>query len=275
MFVQAENIQKNSKIYFHSSTQRAKELYLYPLCIGCYVYMPGYCLERESYPGYTLMYIESGHCHGHCENGKFYAEEKQVIILNGYFPHGYHMDAETKIYWIHFDGQMAEKFYDVIVKENGNVISPNSAFHCAKLLREIYDTFEFERSVNEPVISKYITDILTELLEPKYVETDSARKIHESIHFMNERFGEEITVAELAGRSFLSPYHFIRVFRKVTGKTPHDYLIDLRITYAKYYLKTTEKSIKEIAFLCGFSSESSFCNTFRKRIGSSPLQYRG
>ena len=275
MFVQAENIQEHSKIYFHTPTERSKILYLYPLCVGNYSYLPGYRLERQSYPGYSLMYIECGEVYGKCENGDFYAGEKQIIFLNGYFPHMYYLETKAKIYWMHFDGSMAEKFYHAIVKEKGNVISPNSIFHCEKLLREIFDTFDLGHSVNEPVISKYITDILTELLEPECEETESSRKIQESIHFMNEHLEKEITVPELAGRVFLSPYHFIRLFRKVTGRTPHDYLLDLRITHAKYYLKTTGKPVKEIAFLCGFSSESSFCNTFRKRIGSSPLQYRG
>lgn len=52
------------------------------------------------------------------------------------------------------------------------------------------------------------------------------------------------------------------------------YLISVRIDSAKFLLKTTPLSIKEIGFQCGFSSESSFNTTFKKRCGISPGQYR-
>ena len=274
MIVNADKIQCDSKVYFHTPTKLAKDLYLYPLCVGDYTYLPGYHLERENYPGYTLIYLEKGHLYGSSETNAFQLEEKQVLFLNGNLPHIYGTDVKSKVLWLHFDGPMAERFYHAILFENGNVITPNSSFHCEKLLREIFNTLDLDYAVNEPVISKYITDILNELLEPQQPKSDSSKKIQESIRYMNEHLEEEITIFDLASHAFLSSYHFIRLFKKVTGKTPHDYLIELRITHAKYYLKTTEKSIKEIAFLCGFSDESSFCNTFRKRIGSSPLQYR-
>ena len=274
MIVHADKIQCNSKVYFHTPTELAEHLYLYPLCVGDYTYLPGYHLERESYPGYTLIYMKKGDLYGSSENSDFHLEEKQILFLNGNLPHIYGTDRKSNVLWLQFDGPMAERFYNVIVSENGNVISPNSTFHCEKLLLEIFHIFDQDDSVIEPVISKYITDILNELLKPQQPKSDSSKKIQESIHYMNEHLEEELTISDLASHVFLSSYHFIRLFKKVTGKTPHDYLIELRITHAKYYLKTTEKSIKEIAFLCGFSDESSFCNTFRKRIGCSPLQYR-
>lgn len=275
MLVQAENIHRNSKIYFHTPGELIKSLYLYPLCVGHYTYLPGYHLERESYPGYSLIYLKSGSVSGTCENGNFCVSPGQILFLNGYHPHSYRVSQSTEVYWLHFDGSMSNAFYHFITGSSGNSVSAKNIFHCEKLLREIYDTFEHSHTVNEPVISKYITDILTELLNTEYIETSSSLKIRESIHFMNENLGESLSVTDLAKKAYLSPYHFIRQFRKITGKTPHAYLIELRIAHAKYYLKTTEKTIKEIAFLCGFSSESSFCNTFRKRIGSTPLQYRG
>lgn len=274
MLVHADHIENTSKVYFHTPSERAKKLYLYPLCAGYYTYLPGYHLERERYPGFTLMYLEKGSFYGFCENEKLLISENQIFLLNGNLPHAYGTTVKSKVLWIHFDGPMAETFYHIITKENGHVISPNSVFHCEKLLLEIYKTFDLGYSINEPVISKYITDILNELLKPRPEQTDPSGKIQESIHYMSEHLEKEITVDTLANRVFLSPFHFIRLFKKVTGKTPHNYLLDLRITHAKYYLKATDKSVKEISFLCGFSNESSFCNTFKKRIGSSPLQYR-
>lgn len=87
-------------------------------------------------------------------------------------------------------------------------------------------------------------------------------------------FDEMITLDQLAAMSSLSPYYFSRQFTKAVGETPHQYIISVRIDAAKYLLKNTSLSIKEIGYRCGFSSESSFNTTFRKRCGHSPGQYR-
>ncbi len=91
---------------------------------------------------------------------------------------------------------------------------------------------------------------------------------------MNEHLTEPLTLDDLAARASLSPYYFTRLFKKETGFTPHEYLIAMRINSAKFLLKTTSASIKEICFLTGFASESSFCTTFKKWVNATPSSYR-
>lgn len=83
-----------------------------------------------------------------------------------------------------------------------------------------------------------------------------------------------MTVEELADVAGLSLYHFIRSFKQETGFTPHDYLIDTRLNTAKYLLKNTSLPIKDICFHCSFSSESVFCNAFKRELGLTPTKYR-
>ena len=257
----------NFRVYSYTPSALAKCLYFYPLHVGSY-------FVQEFKTGFLLIYVRKGSFEGFIDKKKFLLKEKQVLFVDSSLLEVLKSSMETQLLWLHFDGPMARRFYHTITEENGNIILPNSSFHCEKLLQEIFDTFDFGYSINEPVISKYITDTLNELLKPQPVKSDRSQKIQESIRYMNDHLELSLSVDDLAERVFLSPYHFIRLFKKFTGKTPHEYLIDLRIDQAKYYLKSTEKSVKEIAFLCGFSSESNFCNSFRKRIGSSPLQYR-
>ena len=104
--------------------------------------------------------------------------------------------------------------------------------------------------------------------------SDSTEVINEVITYINEKFTENISVSELADRAMLSQYYFIRLFKKSTGYTPHEYIINLRLNAAKYLLKSSQSSIKEICFSTGFSCESAFCSTFKKATGLSPAQYR-
>ena len=72
----------------------------------------------------------------------------------------------------------------------------------------------------------------------------------------------------------MSPFHFIRLFRRVYKQTPHQYLIRQRIAKAKELLRTTDLPITEICMAVGFESLGSFSTLFRKVAGISPSAYR-
>lgn len=102
----------------------------------------------------------------------------------------------------------------------------------------------------------------------------TASSLGKSIAYLHEHFAEPINLRELAALSSLSPYYFTRLFTRETGLTPHQYLLSVRINSARFLLKSSAMSIKEIGFACGFTSESSFSTTFHKRTGQTPGQYR-
>lgn len=144
-------------------------------------------------------------------------------------------------------------------------------------LAGIYDIFASGKLVREPLLSKYLTDILTSFLlytpleKKHYNSTGMAEEI---ITYINEHFKENITTKELAGHAGLSQYHFIRTFKKETGFTPHAYLLNTLIATAKYLLKNTDMLVKDICFDTGFSNESVFCSAFKRHQGMTPAQYR-
>ena len=129
-------------------------------------------------------------------------------------------------------------------------------------------------------MSKYITDMLTSILISEEATTAVHRPasgispVELATAYIRQHYQEAISVDKLAGKVSLSPYYFIREFKKETGLTPHSYLTAMRINSAKFYLRTTGKSIKEIGFACGFQSENSFCITFKKQEGMTPTQFR-
>jgi AraC-like DNA-binding protein len=83
-----------------------------------------------------------------------------------------------------------------------------------------------------------------------------------------------ITIEQLSREAALSPYHFIRLFRRIYRQTPHQYLVQQRIAKAKELLRTTDLPITEICFGVGFESLGSFSTLFRKVAGISPSAYR-
>lgn len=98
-------------------------------------------------------------------------------------------------------------------------------------------------------------------------------EIESIIEYMHQYFGQKITIEDLAKKANMSKSHFIRVFKKATGLSPMDYLIDIRIEKAKKLINAGTKNISEISLLCGFSSTSHFSSTFSKHVGISPSKY--
>lgn len=82
-------------------------------------------------------------------------------------------------------------------------------------------------------------------------------------------------LAALARQARLSPFHFLRVFRGVTGVTPHQYLLRLRLQRAAIQLQTGSAKIADIALDAGFGDISNFNRAFRSEFGVNPRAWRG
>lgn len=95
-----------------------------------------------------------------------------------------------------------------------------------------------------------------------------------AIDYLKDNYNQKLTNTELLSIANLSPYYFIRLFKKETGKTPHEYLVHLKIEKAKELLSHSSYSITEICFLCGFTEHSHFSKVFKKLTGDTPLNYR-
>jgi AraC-like DNA-binding protein len=92
--------------------------------------------------------------------------------------------------------------------------------------------------------------------------------------FLRHRCREDVDLDELAHRFGYSPRTFSRVFRDATATTPHNYLVQLRLGRAMQALRTTDDSITDIAFDCGFHDSNYFSSCFSKMTALSPSEYR-
>lgn len=86
--------------------------------------------------------------------------------------------------------------------------------------------------------------------------------------------GQRILLRDLADVAHLSPIYFHKLFSLRFGKTPYQYIAEMRITAAKDMLLTTEKPLGDIAAACGFSTQSYFHNQFKAAVGQTPREYR-
>lgn len=100
------------------------------------------------------------------------------------------------------------------------------------------------------------------------------RRIAEVLRHLAAHSAEEHTTAGLARMAGISPYHFLRTFKQVTGVTPHQWLLRARLRDAAQRLATSRERITDVALDVGFEDLSNFVRSFRAEFGVSPRAYR-
>ncbi len=96
----------------------------------------------------------------------------------------------------------------------------------------------------------------------------------DTVAYMQNHFTEQIKVADLAKMTNLSERHFSRIFSDMYKTSPNDYIMKLRVDYAKNLLLTTDMSITEISERSGFQSSNYYARLFRKLYNMSPMEFR-
>jgi len=98
--------------------------------------------------------------------------------------------------------------------------------------------------------------------------------VEQVIAALHQRIHQPLALAEMADIACLSPFHFNRVFRRIVGIPPYEFLATLRLDAARRLLLTTDASITDVCFALGYGSLGTFTTRFTQRIGMSPGQLR-
>lgn len=106
------------------------------------------------------------------------------------------------------------------------------------------------------------------------VTSKKSEDIKYCILYMEENAAEKITLAQLAELIHMNPNYFCSYFKKHTGVTPFIQLNNIRIKHATQLLCQSEKTVAEIAELCGFESVNYFIRKFKEARGCTPAAYR-
>lgn len=192
-------------------------------------------------------------------------------------------DTFTRYIAIFISDEFYKKHYSIYDNKNPEryfwkqfLVNQNIMIYIKKFMSEYeskYPGYEF--------ILESLSTIITHQLIRSILEVDVSSdlsiekfEIEKAIEYMNQNFGEKLTVGSLAKHVNMSESHFIRTFKQETQLAPFEYLIKLRIEKAKKLLRDRTKTITEIALQCGFNSTSHLSSCFLKQLGSTPTEYQ-
>ncbi|MFP2959200.1 helix-turn-helix domain-containing protein [Myxococcus sp. 1LA] len=106
------------------------------------------------------------------------------------------------------------------------------------------------------------------------VSDAQARRVARVLRYLEARFMEDCSLETLAGVAGLTSFHFLRVFRAVTGQTPRQFVIATRLGMAATALRGSRARITDVALDAGFGDLSHFTTSFTRAFGLSPRAYR-
>ena len=97
--------------------------------------------------------------------------------------------------------------------------------------------------------------------------------IEQAVRYIRKHLSAPLTLEVLAEQANFSPIYFHNLFKASTGKTPHEYIEEQRLKKAMHLLISTNMTLAQICYECGFSSQSYFNYVFKRNTGKTPRTY--
>jgi len=101
-----------------------------------------------------------------------------------------------------------------------------------------------------------------------------AHKVRAAIDYIEAHLHQDLSIDLIAAAVQMSAFRFARGFKKETGRSPHQFLLERRVEFAKDLLRSTDRKLADIAQSAGFANQSHFAAVFRQRCQMTPMAYR-
>ncbi len=185
-------------------------------------------------------------------------------------------------HWHYFD-QFERDYPNVLLKRQYFITQANNVY-CAASVNAVADlTVHFIHRTYGAVIASHVERNFSHEIRRNYEATsffDDKHRYHpdedivQAQIWLQQHVQKPVVLADVARKFGMSVRTFNRRFKDATGKTPSQYLQELRIDMAKDLLRTSNLSIAEIAWQVGYQDMSYFAQLFRKMLATTPGQYR-
>ncbi|WP_101757089.1 AraC family transcriptional regulator [Oceanicoccus sp. KOV_DT_Chl] len=264
------------------------ELATNPLTDGCYLvalgYYPnafGHRMDRPIHSDQLIIYCTDGEGLIQVGNDSQLIKRGDMLVLPKNIAHRYQATTNSPwtIYWVHFDGLLSNHFLAPLVPD-GQAFSVLPLGIQPKLVADFEALLEVRRTGYNPrnfvYASNQLRQILSFLGASGHLANNQAEQLNlDAIHaMMQENLHGQLSLDTLAKKVQLSKYHFSSKYKSITGQSPIQHFLHLKMEHACYLLDISGNSVKEISRSLGYEDNFYFSRLFKKIIGVSPRQYR-
>ena len=231
---------------------------------------------------YEIYILESGERTVTIENTDYITNAKDAVLFASNVTHKSKGDTPFSGICIHFSERYLDVYFTTEAKKQlikcfkHKVVRLSDTDFAA--IKNIADNFIVNASNNFLILAS-VPDILnrstnsadTGIAVRNESKTKKSQKI---IEYANENYAYIKRISDITGLFDVSESYVFQVFSKKYGMTPKQYINELRINTACHRIKYSDKSIKSIAYDCGFDSYEHFIKVFKKAVGTTPTEYR-
>ncbi len=246
-----------------------------------------------------ILYISKGSFKIYIDNSEFFANEGELILCRSNSIHSVYslINSPSQYYVLKLRPSFLLEFSDKNkgslylmqlshINKNQKIIWTSDELKKHKMdlcLNSMISAYEKNSHSKELIIKANIILLISEILkltvsdfESSFLEISSStqHQIYQAMVYINKNFNKSISASECASHVHMSYTYFSRLFKSVLQKSFTRYLTEVRINHAEEEICTTDKSITEICFDCGFNDTSYFIKKFKELRGISPHQYR-
>lgn len=236
-------------------------------------------VREHGRPDYQLLYIAKGRYRFDIQNKSVVVDEGNAVIYNPYDSQKYISDADydSEIYWTHFTGCDCKKILSRAgFRESGAYyVGYNDKF--IPLYKWIINEIQLKKAGYTDLAAGYFKQILGLMARNRnsIAENQNENKLVENaMLYFYRHFNENISINDYAKAEKITPCWFRSCFKKATDVSPQQFIKDIRLSYARELLLTTDYKVYEIANRCGYDNAFYFSRIFAKNTGCSPLRFR-
>ena len=258
---------------------------------------PRYQMPFHWHKEWEILRILSGSFHLHLDDTDYSAQPGDVFLIRGGVLHGgtpEDCEYECLVFDLHglfrsmdsVKGALRPVYrQQLLPKDYFTLTAPDKFHRIVGELMDIFHTKSDDASIDctelETIgcISSLFAWILKEHLYTAAEDKDFSsnhrmEQIKSVLEFIENHYGENLTLEQLSTVAGMNPKYFCRIFRSITHQSPIDYVNFFRVEQAAYLLDSTALPITAVGLDSGFTESSYFTKVFKKYKGLTPRQYR-
>lgn len=238
-----------------------------------------------------IYFLQSGKCNVYIDNETYYLEDGSVLFIPAFKEHTfiYPFSHDVKRTVLYISTEQLNWYFNKDFKDEINNLFINKHLQLSRKsfsnLSNIFEKIQFEKysldNMSELLTKAYFFELIIYLIRcQRYTHNINQKTnlsnitIGEIVNFIENNYSRQLTLPEIAAQFGISESSLTKKIKIFTNMTFKEYLTKTRIEEAKSLLISSEKSITEIAYECGYNNSNFFGDVFKKAVGMSPSSYR-
>ena len=249
-------------------------------------FSPSQRYETHNHKRIEINFVKRGSCIIQLDNESISFKRNEMMIICTDVPHAFEAGTSgCALMQLEFLPNILSNFALNQKVINGNMMALE-IFSSKNRLIKIVDNIRINRSV-ERIVSEmngkdsyfqhlvvmYYTELLVLIhryINDSYLPINRSETLKKAIEYIQHNYTKDITIDQVAKISGVSDSYLRRLFTKHLNISPINYYNQIRINKSIELLRTTDLSIKEVCFRCGFKSPQYFSKVFKNQVGSKP-----